>query len=85
MILLLWGGAFAVDLGLTTVGNRQVQAMADTAALDVARYLTSSTRATAVGADAGLGSSTAYLNGKLANADTDNGSHATLTRPQACG
>ena len=39
MILLLWGGAFAVDLGLTTVGNRQVQAMADTAALDVARYL----------------------------------------------
>ena len=25
MIMLLWGGAFAVDLGLTTVGNRQVQ------------------------------------------------------------
>ena len=39
MILLLWGGAFGVDLGLTTAGNRQMQSMADTAALDVSRYV----------------------------------------------
>ena len=39
MVLLLWGGAFGVDLGLTAVGNRQVQSMADTAALDLARYV----------------------------------------------
>ena len=76
MILLLWGGAFAVDLGLTTVGNRQVQAMADTAALDVARYINV--------ADSSLSyrsasTSTTYLEGKLANAATDNGSQATLT------
>jgi uncharacterized membrane protein len=74
MILLLWGGAFAVDLGLTTVGNRQMQAMADTAALDVARYVnivdTAATSAL---------TSASYLNGKLANAQTDNGSNATLS------
>ena len=77
MILLLWGGAFGVDLGLTTVGNRQVQAMADTAALDVARYVD------IVDTDHDDGVPTArahtYLNGKLANADTDNGSSATLS------
>ena len=39
MVLLLWGGAFGVDLGLTVVGGRQVQTMADTAALDMARYI----------------------------------------------
>lgn len=74
MILLLWGGAFSVDLGLTTVGNRQVQAMADTAALDVARYvnIVDTTATSAL-------TSAAYLKGKLANADTDNGSNATLS------
>ena len=77
MIVLLWGGAFAVDLGLTTVGNRQVQVMADTGALDLARYLNvadwnsiSIRSATA---------STTYLSGKLTNAALDNGSQATLT------
>jgi uncharacterized membrane protein len=77
MIMLLWGGAFGVDLGLTTVGNRQVQNMADTASLDVARSINvadwnslSITNQT---------QSAAYLNGKLANAATDNGSPATLT------
>ena len=50
MILLLWGGAFGVDLGLTTVGNRQVQAMADTAALDVARYVNIADTSPATGA-----------------------------------
>jgi len=74
MILLLWGGAFGVDLGLTTVGNRQAQVMADTAALDMARYVNIvDTAATSALTSAG------YLNGKLANADTDNGSNATLS------
>src|SRR5271167_4989312 len=80
MIVLLWGGAFAVDLGLTTVGNRQMQAIADTAALDLARYVDIvDTSATLGGVTNGLGPSTAYLNGKLANADTDNASNATLS------
>ena len=80
MVLLLWGGAFAVDLGLTTVGNRQMQAMADTAALDVARYVDiADTSITLGGVTNGLAPSTQYLNGKLANADTDNGSNATLS------
>ncbi len=39
MTLLLWGGAFGIDLGLTVVDGRQVQAIADTAALDMARYV----------------------------------------------
>ena len=39
MVLLLWGGAFGVDLGLTVDGGRQVQAIADTSALDMARYI----------------------------------------------
>jgi uncharacterized membrane protein len=76
MILLLWGGAFGVDLGLTTVGNRQVQVMADTAALDLARYLNVADWNTGITTS---GASATYLNGKLAYADTDNGSAATLT------
>jgi uncharacterized membrane protein len=77
MIMLLWGGAFAVDLGLTTVGNRQVQNIADTASLDVARYLNvADWNSLSITTPA---KSVAYLNGKLANAATDNGSPATLT------
>jgi len=75
MIMLLWGGAFGVDLGLTTVGNRQVQNMADTAALDVVRSINV--------ADSNISfrttGSAGYLEGKLAYAATDNGSQASLT------
>ena len=39
MVLLLSAGAFGVDLGFTVDGNRQAQSMADTAALDMARYI----------------------------------------------
>src|SRR6202034_2664683 len=78
MILLLWGGAFAVDLGLTTVGNRQVQNMADTAALDVTRSLNIADWNSSIPSP-GAGTTASYLNGKLAGADTDNGSAATLT------
>jgi uncharacterized membrane protein len=76
MVLLLWGGAFGVDLGLTVDGGRQVQAIADTSALDLARYVgvsdwaPYSTQALA----------NQYLNLKLPYADTDNGSGATLSQ-----
>ena len=57
-----------------------MQAMADTAALDMARYVNiADTSITLGGVTNGLAPSTQYLNGKLANADTDNGSNATLS------
>lgn len=76
MVLLLWGGAFGVDLGLTTVGNRQVQAMADTAGLDLARYVDVADWTTSITT---AGASTNFLNTKMANVNTDNGSGATLS------
>ena len=76
MVLLLWGGAFGVDLGLTTVGNRQVQAMADTAGLDLARYVDVADWTTSITT---AGASTTFLNAKMVNANTDNGSGATLS------
>jgi uncharacterized membrane protein len=80
MVLLLWGGAFGVDLGITVVGGRQMQAMADTAALDMARYIdVADWSPTINGVPNGAGPSAQYLNGKLAYADTDNGSNATLS------
>ncbi len=38
-VLFIWAGAFAVDLGIQTVGNRQLQTVADAGALDAARYI----------------------------------------------
>ena len=65
MILLLWGGAMGVDIGFTVTSSRQAQAMADTAALDLARYinLADSQR---------IANYSSYINGKLANVQTDN-------------
>ena len=66
MVLLLWAGATGVDVGFTVYGSRQAQAMADTAALDLARYMNY--------ADALFSSIPAvqsYLNGKLANVLTE--------------
>jgi uncharacterized membrane protein len=37
--LFIWAGAFSIDLGIETVGNRQLQAVADAGALDAARYI----------------------------------------------
>ena len=80
MVLLLWGGAFGVDLGITVVGGRQMQAMADTAALDMARYIDIADWSPTInGVPNGAGPSAQYLNGKLAYADTDNGTSATLS------
>jgi uncharacterized membrane protein len=72
MVLLLWGGAFGVDLGMTVVGGRQVQAIADTSALDMARYIGIADWQSSLAAPG-------YLTGKLPYADTDNGSGATLS------
>lgn len=76
MVLLLWGGAYGVDLGITVAGGRQVQAIADTAALDMARYINVADWSTSI---TNQTASTSYLNGKMAYADTDNGSNATLS------
>jgi uncharacterized membrane protein len=73
MVLLMWGGAFGVDLGLTVVDGRQTQAIADTGALDMARYVD-------IADWLGPLAAPPYLNGKLTNAATDNGSGATLTQ-----
>ena len=76
MVLLLWGGAFGVDLGITAVGNRQVQSMADTAGLDLARYVDVADWTTTIRT---AQQSTNFLNVKMANANTDNGSGVTLS------
>ena len=39
MVLLMWAGAAGVDVGFTVYASRQAQAMADTAAIDLARYI----------------------------------------------
>ncbi len=66
MVLLLWGGAMGVDIGFTVVSSRDAQAMADTAALDMARYINL--------ADNVLGNVpyNTYLNNKLAGVQSDN-------------
>jgi uncharacterized membrane protein len=73
MVLLLWAGATGVDIGFTVYGSRQAQAMADTAALDLARYISYADTLSSISAVQ------TYLNGKLAMVLTDNGSDAKLT------
>ncbi len=73
MVALLWAGALGVDVGFSVYGSRQAQAMADTAALDLARYINiadvQSTNALVQ----------SYLDGKASGVLTDNSSNATLT------
>jgi len=74
MVALLGGGAMGVDVGFTVDGSRAAQAMADTGALDLARYVNVADGFTT------LSGSQTYMAGKLANVETDNsGSNATLT------
>jgi uncharacterized membrane protein len=74
MVALLGGGAMGVDVGFTVDGSRAAQAMADTGALDLARYVNVADGFTQ------LSGSQAYMAGKLANVQTDNsGSNATFT------
>jgi uncharacterized membrane protein len=72
MVLLLWAGATGVDVGFTVYGSRQAQAMADTAALDLARYISYADTLSSISAVQ------TYLNGKLATVVTDNASSAHL-------
>ena len=73
MVVLLWAGAMGVDVGFSVYGSRQAQAMADTAGLDMARYINIADTQTS---NALVQS---YLNGKLAGVLTDNASNASLT------
>ena len=59
-----------VDLGFSVWGSRQAQAIADTTALDMARYINL--------ADA-QGNPTTYLQSKMPDVDIDNASNATLS------
>lgn len=69
MVLLLWGGAMGVDIGVSVWSGRNAQGMADTAALDMARYIS------IADSSAYQNSSTSgtYLSGKLCGVATDNG------------
>jgi uncharacterized membrane protein len=71
MIVLLWASAMGIDVGFSVWGSRQAQAMADTTALDLARYINLADNNTSV---TGVQN---YLNLKLANVDTDNASRPT--------
>ena len=74
MVALLWGGAMGVDVGFSVDGSRAAQAMADTGALDLARYVNVADGYTTL-----TGSQT-YMAGELTNVLADNsGSSATLT------
>jgi uncharacterized membrane protein len=73
MTLLLWGGAMGVDIGFTVTTSRQAQAMADTAALDMARYIN-------LADSQKVANYSTYINGKLANVQSDNNaSNVTFT------
>jgi uncharacterized membrane protein len=75
MVLLLSAGAFGVDLGFTVDGNRQAQSMADTAALDMARYIN-------IADAAGItesGTANWLTTNKLPYVDKDNSDNTTLT------
>jgi uncharacterized membrane protein len=65
MVLLLWGGAMGVDIGFTVVGSRQAQALADTGALDMARYINLADNATKA-------NYASYMSTKLAGMQSDN-------------
>jgi uncharacterized membrane protein len=75
MVVLLWAGAAGVDLGFSVWGSRSAQAEADTAALDLSKYLDI--------ADAQVSQTATknYLDGIIAKIKTDNsyGSGTTIT------
>ena len=73
MILLLGAGALGVDLGFTVWGSRSAQAMADTAALDLAQYIPS------IDAQPNDSQMKTYIAGLLAAVDKDNGSNSVLS------
>ncbi len=64
MVALLGAGAMGVDLGFQVDTNQQAQAIADTAAIDMARYINIADGKSA------SGTSNAYLAAKLAGVST---------------
>lgn len=73
MIALLAAGAMGVDVGFSVVGSRTAQAMADTAALDLAKDINIADQ---YSTDQGLQT---YLNTELGDVLTDNGSDADMS------
>jgi uncharacterized membrane protein len=73
MVLLLWAGAMGVDIGFTVDSNRQAQSIADTAALDLARYINIADSKTKTGSN----NIATYMAAKLAAVSTDNGLNGT--------
>jgi uncharacterized membrane protein len=73
MVLLLWAGAMGVDIGFTVDSNQQAQAIADTAALDMARYINIADSKTQTGSN----SIATYMGGKLTAVSTDNNLNGT--------
>ena len=73
MVLLLGSGALGVDVGFSVFGSRTAQAMADTAALDLAQDMP------AIDAQTSNADVSAYITSLLQGVDTDNGSSTYLT------
>jgi uncharacterized membrane protein len=73
MVLLLWAGAMGVDIGFTVDSNQQAQSIADTAALDLARYINIADSKTKTGSN----SISAYMAAELAAVSKDNALNGT--------
>jgi uncharacterized membrane protein len=73
MVLLLGSGALGVDVGFSVFGSRTAQAMADTAALDLAQDMP------AIDSQDSNPDVAAYITTLLQGVDTDNGSSTYLT------
>lgn len=73
MVLLLGAGALGVDVGFSVFGSRTAQAMADTAALDLAQDIP------AIDSQASNADVSAYITTLLQGVDTDNGTSTYLT------
>ena len=75
MVLLFWGGAMGVNIGFNVLGTRDAQAAADTASLDMARYINLADHVS------GFTNANNYLKTELTNIESDNGwgSAATVT------
>jgi uncharacterized membrane protein len=73
MVLLLGAGALGVDVGFSVFGSRTAQAMADTAALDLAQDIP------AIDSQASNAAVSTYITSLLQGVDTDNGTTTYLT------
>jgi uncharacterized membrane protein len=73
MVLLLGAGALGVDVGFSVFGSRTAQAMADTAALDLAQDIP------AIDAQVSNAAVSTYITSLLQGVDTDNGTSTYLT------